>query len=262
MKFSVFQASCQGGRDDNEDRLGYTHSAHAVLLVLADGMGGYCRGEQAAEIAVRVCIQSFQLQAKPRLPDPAAFLRHALLQANRAIVDYAYSNDLPEQPRTTLVAALLQDEQLWALHAGDSRLYGLRDGRVWFRTRDHSHIDQPELFAHLTGRPNRNMLFTCVGSDTPPLHNLTGPLALRAGDQLLLCSDGLWAPLSDELIAAGLQGQALHVAVPELAHLALLEAGPHSDNVSLLALQWEGAGAAEPMPEAAPEAAPDQCQSP
>jgi len=256
MKFSVYQASSQGGRDDNEDRLAYTHSPEGVLLVLADGMGGYSGGERAAEIAVRVYAQTFLAQAKPRLANPAVFLQHTLLQANRAIVDYARSNDLPEQPRTTLVAAVLQDNQLWAVHAGDSRLYGLRAGQVWFRTRDHSHHDKPELFAHLPPPPNRNLLFTCLGSSTPPVFDHTGPLALRPGDQLLLCSDGLWSPLSDDAIASGLQGRSLRDGVPDMVRLALLKAGPHSDNVSLLALEWEGAGAAEPAPQATFDAAP------
>lgn len=248
MKFSVFQASSQGGRDDNEDRLGYTYTHEAILLTLADGMGGYSGGEQAAEIAVRVFTQSFLAQARPRLAHPPVFLQQTLLQANRAIVDYARANDLAEQPRTTLVAALLQDEQLWAVHAGDSRLYGLRAGRVWFRTRDHSFQDKPELLQHPSRLANRNLLFTCLGSQSTPLFDHTGPLALQAGDQLLLCSDGLWSPHADADLVAAMQGQALRHSVPALVRQALHKAGPRSDNVSLLALQWgsEGAGATQP----------------
>ncbi len=248
MKFSVFQASSQGGRDDNEDRLGYSYTQEAILLTLADGMGGYSGGEQAAEIAVRVYTQSFLAQARPRLAHPPVFLQQTLLQANRAIVDYARSNDLAEQPRTTLVAALLQDEQLWAVHAGDSRLYGLRAARLWFRTRDHSFQDKPELFQHPSRRANRNLLFTCLGSPSTPLFDHTGPLALQAGDLLLLCSDGLWATQADADLVAATQGQALRHSVPALVRQALLKAGPHSDNVSLLALQWGGDGAAATGP--------------
>jgi len=248
MKFSVFQASSQGGRDDNEDRLGYSYTQEAILLTLADGMGGYSGGEQAAEIAVRVYTQSFLAQARPRLAHPPVFLQQTLLQANRAIVDYARSNDLAEQPRTTLVAALLQDEQLWAVHAGDSRLYGLRAARLWFRTRDHSFQDKPELFQHPSRRANRNLLFTCLGLPSTPLFDHTGPLALQAGDLLLLCSDGLWATQADADLVAATQGQALRHSVPALVRQALLKAGPHSDNVSLLALQWGGDGAAATGP--------------
>ncbi|BAO81115.1 serine/threonine protein phosphatase [Serpentinimonas raichei] len=248
MKFSVFQASSQGGRDDNEDRLGYTYTHEAILLTLADGMGGYSGGEQAAEIAVRVFTQSFLAQARPRLAHPPAFLQQTLLQANRAIVDYARSNDLSEQPRTTLVAALLQDGQLWAVHAGDSRLYGLRAERVWFRTRDHSFQDKPELFQQPSRLANRNLLFTCLGSQSTPLFDHTGPLALQAGDQLLLCSDGLWSTQSDADLVAALQGRALRHSVPALVRQALHKAGPRSDNVSLLALQWGGDGAAATGP--------------
>ncbi|NIC42688.1 PP2C family serine/threonine-protein phosphatase [Aquabacterium sp. A08] len=239
MKFSVYQVSRQGGRPLNEDRLGYTYTRGAVLLVLADGMGGHPEGEKAAEIAVQAFTRAFRAQAQPTLADPRAFLEATVLAASQAIADYARAAAMPDNPRTTAVAAVLQDGQLTALHSGDSRLYWVRQGRLLARTRDHTYHDKPELFRNLPPGLNRSVLFTCLGSDSPPLYDVLGPQALHDGDRLLLCSDGLWSVVADPDVAAGLHGLPLKDAVSQLADEALRKGGRHGDNVSLLALEWE-----------------------
>jgi serine/threonine protein phosphatase PrpC len=239
MKFSVYQISRKGGRELNEDRLGYTYTREAVLLVLADGMGGHPQGEKAAEIAVQVFAQRFVALAKPRLEDVPGFLEETLYIANQAIVDYALEQALDDNPRTTLVAAVLQDGQLYAVHSGDSRLYWTRSGHLVRRTRDHSYQENAELLKHAPPHVNRSVLFTCLGSPSRPLFDALGPQVLQGGDRLLLCSDGLWSVMSDEDVAAGLHGVSLRDAVTLLAEQALRKGGKRGDNVSILALEWE-----------------------
>lgn len=239
MKFSVYQVSRQAGRARNEDRLGYTYTRQAVLLVLADGMGGHPQGDLAAELAVQVFVRRFQAQAQPDLPNPVHFLEDAVLAASQAIVDHAQAQRLSDHPRTTVVAAVLQNGQLTALHCGDSRLYWVRLGRLVQRTRDHTYHDKPELFTHLPADVHRSVLFTCLGSDVAPLYDVLGPVPLQRGDGVLLCSDGLWSVMPDSDIAAGLHGLALPDALGQLADEAVALGGRHGDNVSLLGLQWE-----------------------
>ncbi|MDM7463923.1 MAG: serine/threonine-protein phosphatase [Tepidimonas taiwanensis] len=239
MKFSVFQATHPGGRARNEDRLGYTYTRQAVLLVLADGMGGHPDGDQAAEIAVRTFVQAFVDVARPKVPDPATFLEDTLLRASQAIVDFARARQAKEHPRTTAVAAVVQDGRLTAVHSGDSRLYWVRRGRLLTRTRDHSYHDRPGLFGELPAHLNRSVLFTCLGSETPPMFDLLGPLSLEHGDRILLCSDGLWGVMSDDDVAAGLYGQPLADAVAHLSESALRLGGRHGDNVTLIGLEWQ-----------------------
>jgi PPM family protein phosphatase len=238
MKFSVYQVSQKGGRAINEDRLGYTYTRAAVLLVLADGMGGHPEGEKAAEIAVHQFTQRFVAQAHPRLGDVQTFLEGSIDAANEAILDYAREQNMPDNPRTTLVAAVLQDGSLCAVHVGDSRLYWTRQGRVVARTRDHSYQEQAELFKHAAVNVNRSVLFTCLGSATRPIFDVMGPAPLQEGDRLLLCSDGLWGVMSDDDVAGGLHGMPLQDAVTHLADTALRKGGKHGDNVSVLALEW------------------------
>ncbi len=239
MKFSVYQASHIGGRARNEDRVGYTYTRQAVLLVLADGMGGHPDGDQAADIAVRTFVQAFVGQAVPKLADPRAFLEATVMQASQAIVDFARAHHRTEHPRTTVVAAVVQDGELTALHSGDSRLYWARDGRLVARTRDHSYHDRPELYATRPAVVPRSALFTCLGSDAPPLYDVLGPVALRRGDRVLLCSDGLWAVMDDDDLAAGLYGVPLADAVAQLSEQAVRRGGRHGDNVSLIGLEWQ-----------------------
>jgi len=239
VKFAVYQATHTGGRARNEDRVGYTYTRQAVLLVLADGMGGHPQGDRAAEIAVRTFVQAFVDQAHPKLADPRAFLEATVRQASQAIVDFAHAQGLDEHPRTTAVAAVVQDGQLTALHSGDSRLYWVRGGHLVTRTRDHSYHDKPELFAQLPPGVHRSVLFTCLGSDAPPLYDVLGPQPLEHGDRVLLCSDGLWSVMADDDVAAGLHGQPLPDAVAQLSEAAVHLGGRNGDNVSLLGLEWQ-----------------------
>ena len=70
MKFTIFQNSRQGPRPYNQDRLAYSYSKDALLLVVADGMGGYRHGEMAAQLAVTTLTEAFQRLAVPTLSSP------------------------------------------------------------------------------------------------------------------------------------------------------------------------------------------------
>jgi protein phosphatase len=108
MQFSVYQESHIGGRKVNQDRMGYSFTRDALLLVLADGMGGHARGEIAAAIATRTISQMFQQQATPYVKGAERFLEEALAAAHSEILTYTATHNMPESPRTTVVACLVQ----------------------------------------------------------------------------------------------------------------------------------------------------------
>ena len=136
---------------------------------------------------------------------------------------------------------MVQDGAVSWVHCGDSRLYFVRDGELLARTRDHSYLEQagndPVKLA-LMGA-NRNVLFTCLGSPARPVFDVTGPVALKQGDRLLLCSDGLWGSVQDTDIVYQMVHKTLHDATPDLVEMALRHAGTRSDNVTVLSLEWE-----------------------
>lgn len=247
MRFSVYQVSRRGGREKNEDRMGYSYTRDAGLFALADGMGGHPEGEVAAQIALQGLSNLFQRNAKPGLDDPAHFLHEGVMAGHLQLLAYAASKGMSDTPRTTLVACVLQGNQAYWAHCGDSRLYLVRGDKLIARTRDHSYL---ELQAALGRGPmsvesfNRNVLFTCLGSPGKPMVDLTGPLTLQDRDRLLLCSDGLWGTVGDDIITAQLSERSIEEAVLELVEQALRNGGPRCDNVTALAVEWEASGSA------------------
>jgi serine/threonine protein phosphatase PrpC len=244
MKFTIYQESRIGKRANNEDRLAHCYSRDALLIVVADGMGGHHYGEIAAQIAVQTLTAAFQRVALPEIPDPFLFLQKAMTNAHHAILDFSKEHNLSDSPRTTCVACIIQDNIAYWAHAGDSRLYLLRAGKVVFRTRDHSRIrvllDQGIInAAQAAVHPDRNKIYTCLGGPLAPEIEFSRKTPLEAGDVLALCSDGVWGPLPDDLLAIALQNTNLMQAVPTLLDQAEVLAGAHGDNLSIVAVRWE-----------------------
>ena len=245
MKFSVFQVSRRGGREKNEDRMGYCYTRESGLFVLADGMGGHPEGEVAAQLALQTIAALYQKEARPVINNTAEFLSTAVMAAHHQILRYASEKGMLDTPRTTLVACILQGTGATWVHCGDSRLYVVRDAELVTRTRDHSYLEQQNAVAARVEHINRNILFTCLGSPAKPVFDITGPVVLQQGDKLLLCSDGLWGSVSDEEIVKNLASKGVSDAVPDLVEKALRTGGEHSDNVTVLAMEWETADAFE-----------------
>ena len=243
MKFSVYQISRQGGRERNEDRMGYAYTRESGLFVLADGMGGHPEGAMAAQLALQTFSAYFQKAANPTVREVPEFLSSALMAAHHQIIRYAAEKGMLDTPRTTLVAALMERGQMHWVHCGDSRLYIVRDGALLTRTRDHSYMEQQAHMGRATEHINRNILFTCLGSPAKPVFDLSGPLSLQQGDRVLLCSDGLCGTVTDDEIATELSRHALEHSVPDLVETALKRGGPRCDNVTVLAMEWETAEA-------------------
>src|SRR6478735_7630966 len=169
MRFTIFQESRKGSRKVNQDRIAYTFSRDALLLVVADGMGGHAGGEIAAQIAVRLFIERFQQEAKPVLKNPLKFLQDTMVRAHAALGSYANQFSMLETPRTTCVACVIQAGHAYWGHVGDSRLYLFRQGGL---------VD--------------------------PVIDLSRRTPLRNGDVLVLCTDGLWSVIDQSEIATWL----------------------------------------------------------
>jgi serine/threonine protein phosphatase PrpC len=242
MKFSVYQISRQGGRERNEDRMGYAYTRESGMFVLADGMGGHPEGAMAAQLALQTMSAYFQKAANPTVREVPEFLSSALMAAHHQIIRYAAEKGMLDTPRTTLVAAVMERGNMHWVHCGDSRLYIVRDGELLTRTRDHSYMEQQAHLGRATQNINRNILFTCLGSPAKPVFDLSGPLQLKEGDRVLLCSDGLWGTVKDSEVAHELASNPLEQSVPELVEMALKRGGPRCDNVTVLAMEWETRG--------------------
>jgi serine/threonine protein phosphatase PrpC len=142
----------------------------------------------------------------------------------------------------------VQDAGAYWAHVGDSRVYQARRGSVHERTRDHSHVElllregliaEAEMRAH----PMRNFVECCLGGDAPlPDMSVTSRKALKAGDVLAVCTDGLWSGLEDVDIGqlATAEAPPLEPALRSLAERAIERNSPYSDNTSAAAVRWLG----------------------
>ncbi|MGO4302841.1 MULTISPECIES: PP2C family protein-serine/threonine phosphatase [unclassified Cupriavidus] len=244
MRFSVYQESRKGGRRINQDRMGYCFTRDALLMVLADGLGGHALGEVAAQQALQTLARQFQSQARPAIRNPADFLQDTVMLAHREIHRYAEANRLADIPRTTVVCCLIQNGQIHWAHAGDSRLYLIRKGTLLTRTRDHSKIEnllqQERVSAiEVANHPERNKLYNCLGSPNLPLIDIGGPVRLEPGDVAMLCSDGLWGSLEEKVIVDKVTQLSVVHAIPDMIEQALMNAGEGADNTTAIAMMWE-----------------------
>lgn len=242
MRFSVYQVSRKGGREKNEDRMGYCYTRDSGLFALADGMGGHPEGEVASQLALQTLAGAFQREAKPNLKSPLRFLQDAILAGHHQLLRYATEKGLVDTPRTTVVACVLQGRAAFWAHCGDSRLYLVRGGKLIARTRDHSYTELQQTLSQVVpidAKFNRSVLFTCLGSPGKPVVDTVGPVTLQTGDRMIVCSDGLWSQLNDEEIVDLLATRSLSDAVPEMVERALRNGGSHGDNVTVLAVEWE-----------------------
>jgi PPM family protein phosphatase len=244
MKFTIFQNSRQGPRPYNQDRLAYSYSKDALLLVLADGMGGHRNGEVAAQLAVKTLTDAFQRLAVPSLSSPAKFLIEHIQQVHDMIENVTQVEEYVESPRTTIVAAIIQRGYLWCAHVGDSRLYHFRNGHLLFRTEDHSvvqslykkgMISKEEMATH----PYKNKVYNCVGGETPPQIDLSDRHELLEGDTVLLCTDGVWGVIDDQQIKEIIQrNNDITAATTDLMDSADFASDERGDNMSAIGLQW------------------------
>jgi PPM family protein phosphatase len=244
MKFSVYQRTEQGGRKKNEDRMGYTYTKESALFVVADGMGGHAHGELAAQIALETITELFKKQAQPALPNPRDFLSKALMLAHHQILHFSNDHGLGDSPRTTVVAMIVQEGHATWAHCGDSRLYWIRGTELVKRTLDHSYVEQKPVGHNLSAEVlakmvNRNVLFTCLGSPTKPIFDISPKVALAHLDQFILCSDGLWGNMSDDDLVKIVAQTPISRCIPALVDFALKQGGQFCDNVTAVGLTWD-----------------------
>lgn len=215
------------------------------LLVVADGMGGYRGGEVASAIAVEGMAR-YVLDSMP-WPTPSGhasgeMLEDCLVQALRnchgEVQQAAEDRGLDARMGTTLTLAFIDWPELIVLHVGDSRCYLLRGRTLSRLTRDQTLAQQlyeeQTLTAEEAARSRfRHVLLNSVGGSLPELTIETHRMQLRAGDRLLLCTDGLTGHLDDNELARRLS---LDAPMESIAHGmvdAAVEAGGE-DNITAL----------------------------
>ena len=243
MKYDVSKSNRLGNRKSNQDRMGVVETEHAVLLVIADGLGGHEGGDLAADTVVDCAIRHFNSASFP-IRNPSAFIKEIILRAQREVLSLAKACNPPLKAKSTCVVCIIQDGFAYWGHLGDSRLYVIRNGAIFKRTIDHSKVEelfQQGLISEKEKRnhPHQNLITRCVGSETRrPQPSIGQVLPLQRGDVILLSTDGFWSPLSEKDIVGGLQKQNFNEAIDNLASDAEEASYPKSDNISVIGFRW------------------------
>jgi len=209
----------------------------AGLFAVSDGMGGHSAGEVASDIAIRVlhtkCISGLLAQSPA---PPLDVLASAFDEANSEVLDAASDRAL-EGMGTTLTAALVIGGDMYVAHVGDSRCYIINTRETIQVTKDHSVVQQLVDAGTITAEqarshPRRNEITRVLGHSrdiVPDLHHLK----LYAGDNILMCSDGLHGVLPSDRISETVTGSHdLNQACIDLTAQANLAGGP--DNISVI----------------------------
>lgn len=250
LKIQPFNAQHQGTRQEQEDAFGMAGlTAEGIpektgfLAVLADGMGGMALGNIASNTAVNTFLKEYENRKTE--DRPADFLNRTLKIANTAVFDKAYIDGEEVEMGTTLVAAMIENNIMYWIAAGDSHLYHYRSGVLKQLNRDHifgNELQEEVINGNMTQReaenhPEHDYLTSYLGlPEIPESDQNASPLTLEGGDQILLCSDGLDNVLTTMELQETLENNDMNPA-EEMVQQVLSKNRKHLDNITVIVLR-------------------------
>ncbi len=231
-------------RQANEDFGLVRELPHAMLLLVADGMGGHNGGSVASQLAADTVVHEMEF-ADIEWKDPhqvRSVLEQSIFKANTEVFRAAQADPERRHMGTTLLAVVMQGRNAFIGHAGDSRLYLVRGGRAVRLTADHSRVQDLVASGQLEPRearrhPDAHLLTRAIGV-APELEPEVrrSPLKLAQSDVLVLCSDGLYEKVSGAEIAKAFKLFPPQTACERLVALANRRGG--HDNITVAAYKW------------------------
>jgi PPM family protein phosphatase len=241
-----------GSRKEQQDDFGFSDIGNVtfinhggILAVIADGMGGLARGREASLIAKQAMLQEYDRKSVHKTV-PQALIR-ALSVANAAVVEMASKAGLEGQTGSTLVAAVIKDDELHWVSVGDSRIYLYRRGQLIQLTTDHDYgrqLAQEVAAGNLSpavaaAHPQRQALTSYLGLPfLSEINRNEDPVILEEGDRILLCSDGLYKTVPEDEIVKFLDRES-QPAADGLVEATLARGRTNQDNVTVAILACE-----------------------
>lgn len=222
----------------NQDHIGVVlpeTKQNTTLLIVADGMGGHRGGEQASLIVVNKLRDHFlQSQSKKGCED---ILREGIFLAHNQMAEIAAQDDSLIKMGSTVAAVIIENNQLTLANVGDSRAYIINENNIRQISWDHSFVYDLVRKNLITAEeaqthPKRNVLTMSISAQRQDTEIYITQITLDARDVVLLCSDGLWGPVTEAQIQAVGWELPPQQAVLKLIELANRNQGP--DNISVI----------------------------
>ena len=244
FKVTACVAEHIGDRAEQQDRAAIITSVRRpgmLLAIVADGMGGRSGGRLASDQVLVTARNHFE-ELPEQSASPRDILRQIASEAHQVIRLTALASE--KEPHSTLVALVLQrDVAVW-IHAGDSRLFHFRDGKLAHKTIDHSYGSRMTAEGELVeGGPEtdryKNILFSAIGIGHELRLDYGQIDDLRTGDCFVLASDGLWAYFTERELGTIAHKLPAREAAETLVRLARERARGHGDNLSIAIVKLE-----------------------
>lgn len=231
----------QGGRKNQQDSIFTGIKGEHLLAVICDGMGGMNGGEKASALAVQMLAEQFYDEETGNVPN---FLRKMAYRMDEAVYRLQ-ENGKRLQAGTTVVAVIMDETRLHWLSVGDSKLYLYRRGEMICPVQPHNYgtllnemlssgkIDEQ---GYMEEQKRSEALISYLGlGGISRMEINTRPFLLESGDQVLLCSDGLYRSVSEKRIREVLESnETQEKKVSMLVEEALANGGNRQDNTSVI----------------------------
>ena len=168
------------------------------LFLVADGMGGHAAGEYASRFTVEKLVEKIKESSQT---EPVALMKEAVEQVNAMLLAEANADCTKAGMGTTIVAATVIGERLYAANVGDSRLYVINEESITQITRDHSLVEEMVRLGEMNkedakDHPDKNIITRAIGV-MPEVAPDFFEISLKDQDMILMCSDGLTNMIDD-----------------------------------------------------------------
>lgn len=189
--------SNSGGREINEDYCNIQESPHGWMFLLADGLGGHGKGEEASKSVVDMSVEVFK-------KNPPNLLDECFQRSQDYLMSEQIRLGAQNEMKTTLILLNIADGVAKAGFIGDSRFYHFSGHRYVSRSLDHS---VPQMLVasrqlkenKIRGHEDRNRLLRVMGTEwNAPKYELLPPIKLSHKDRFLLCTDGFWELIEEK----------------------------------------------------------------
>ena len=250
---TILSVTCEsaqdiGKRKEQQDAFGFSCKGPGVIVVVCDGMGGMPLGRESSNVAVTSFIETCEDRG-PRESVKGSLVR-AAFAANEAVLEMAARSGLRGDTGTTLVAAIVEDDCLYWVSVGDSRVYLFREGALNPLNRDHNVATRLQRLVE-KGERDPEEVISCampdaltsfIGIDVLEEYDISEePLLLKGGDVILLCTDGLYNFMPDREVVEILKSNGSNPGSGNLAEMivgrVMDKKHPCQDNVTVMLMR-------------------------